>query len=304
MGLPQNWEEVSEVMIYDKEKALYAVLKAEHCMILDTCAVMQFAKLESDPFFTYIRSITEVVLVTRTVLMELLDTKKRIGKSHIDFFRKLNGQGLQVCLFDEEWCLDYLKCICTKSERELNWILVYAIRKAAGLSRCVSKMLCTLPEGKQKQYLKEPSVNESYTAFFKWMREHKAAGDSMGEEMILLAVTVMASVREGSQCKYIVLGNDRRAIPLSILFKKYIKDRYGWDALIHKTTCSLGITMFREGVMDSEQLLEFIRCSYPGQDKVRCYCLGSDDFEFRELSVMPEELVEIVEKDVQFRILY
>ena len=78
---PENWDRITRTIVYNKEECLQSMVCAGKCLFLDTCTIMQYENLSTDSkFYQYISDTYDMVLVTRTILMELTSEDKDVYK--------------------------------------------------------------------------------------------------------------------------------------------------------------------------------------------------------------------------------
>lgn len=235
---PENWDRITRIIVYNKEECLQSMVCAGKCLFLDTCTIMQYENLSTDSkFYQYISDTYDMVLVTRTILMELTSEDKYMKEIHILFLERVH-EAKTLYLFDEEWSYDYLKIAYDKTDKEFNQTLQSAIKFAISsytniIKDYMSKENCI-------KYFNERHPDELYTDFFTNIRDNKETGDSMGEELIAITAILLSSVPESSECKFELVSNDRNSYMMMRATKRHIRNKYGWDAFNLKQHVVLG----------------------------------------------------------------
>lgn len=298
---PHNWIRITEQIIYDKNDCLSKILNAQKCLILDTCSLIQYANLATDSnFFRYVQDTYDIVLIPRIVLMELSSENAEVREEHISFLEILH-QKAEVHIFDEEWCHQYLKIAYDKTDEELNLILIATmqfVKKA--FNNCVDAFFDDSIN--IERYFKRTPTTEVYSEFFMKIRDRKQSEDSMGEELIAMVAILLSNIQEVNAGKFELLSNDRRSYPALSSTKRYISNRYHWDAFMCRTTCNTAHMLYRCGYMDKEELREFISVSY--MNDIRCFGAGKNDLECKEYHVTTDEFLNLIVDDELFKVIY
>jgi len=299
---PKNWSKIIKKVIYDKKRCVEEIVKAKKCLILDTCVIMQYENLDySSSFFRYIRDQYDVILITRTILMELESDDGNLSINHISFLNRLSLEK-DVFIFDEEWCYDYLKLAFSKTDKELNMILSEIIKITKKLfNNCVDNFMNDSYQ--VNKYIKNIPTTEFFTDFFTDIRSKKESEDSLGEELIAMIVLLMANIMDLNSCKFELLSNDRKSYPSLLSVKSYIKSKCMWDALICRTTCNLAQILYKNNYMSKNDLKDFMSVSYH-QSNFKCYCAGKNDLKCEEYSFTIDSFIDIIGSDNLFRVMY
>jgi len=91
----------------------------------------------------YLKSRADVIVVTRTVLMELTANSFELHPVQIKYFKELNSSSFKVVLFDEETVYDCLKEVLNISTEEANRLLDMLLKKYADTRQKQVKLLKT-----------------------------------------------------------------------------------------------------------------------------------------------------------------
>lgn len=299
---PGNWSRITEHIIYNREECLKKIVRAQKCLFLDTCTILQYGNLRpSSEFYAYVRDTYDVILIPRIILMELASGDAEVKEEHLLFLERLNRER-PVYIFDEEWCYSYLKLAFDKTDRELNLILVDTMKVTKKIfNHCVDAFLSD--DLQIRKYFKNTPAAELYTDFFAEIRSKKEAGDSLGEELTAFVVILLSNIKEIYPCKYELLSNDRNAYYGLLSTKRYISNKYKWDGFMCRTTCSLAYLLYKNGYMDHTGLKEFVSVSYANRE-LRCFAAGKNDLECREYRCSVHDFADMIESDHLFKVIY
>lgn len=298
---PENWDRITRTIVYNKEECLQSMVCAGKCLFLDTCTIMQYENLSTDSkFYQYISDTYDMVLVTRTILMELTSEDKYMKEIHILFLERVH-ETKRLYLFDEEWSYDYLKIAYDKTDKEFNQTLQSAIRFA--ISSYTNIIKDFMSKEKCIKYFNERHSDELYTDFFTNIRDNKQTGDSMGEELIAITAILLSSVPESSECKFELVSNDRQSYMMMRSTKQHIRDKYGWDAFNCKTTCSLGFLMFKNQYLELQELRDFTAVSYHDCN-AKFFGVGCNDIECKQYTLTLDEYINTLNNDKTFKVIF
>lgn len=297
---PDHWERITRHMIHDKQMCLEKIIRADKCLLLDTCTIMQYANLTAGSnFFCYVQDTYDMILIPRIILMELASDDGTVKEEHLIFLEKLHSE---IYIFDEEWCYHYLKLAFHKSDKELNKILINTMQFVKKVfNNCVDTFF--EDHLQIQKYFKSTPATEVYTDFFKDIRSQKRSGDSMGEELTAFIVILMSNIQEVNPCKYELLSNDRNSYYGLSATKRYIRNKNGWDSFMCRTTCNTAYVLYRNGYMSKEEVKSFVSVSYTCSG-LRCFGAGKNDLDCKEYTFSVDEFADIIESDNLFKVIY
>lgn len=299
---PNNWSRITEHIIYSKEECIEKIIRAKKCLILDTCSIIQYANLrQTSLFYAYVHDVCDMILIPRTILMELASDNAEVKEEHLSFLERLNNEK-PVYIFDEEWCYTFLKLVFNMTDKELNTILIDTMKAIKTIfSNCVDEFFNN--DLQIEKYFKNTPTVEVYTDFFTDMRTMKETGDSLGEELTALVVILLSNIKELKPCKYELLSNDRNSYYSLSSTKKYINNKYKWDAFMCRTTCNLAYLLYKNEYMNYTELKEFVSVSYVNSE-LRCFAAGQNDLECKEYCFSVNDFVKMLENDNLFKVIY
>lgn len=233
---PYNFDNIKRYIIYDKKKSADLILQADICFIYDTCAIISHAKFSDiTPLTSYIKKKNGIVIITKTVLMEMCSSNNLIWDEHITFIKKLSDAGITVLVFDEKDSLQCLKRVYSYSENIFNNYLKYALRVARKWKGSVDEIISSSGSDVVKKLCGDDSSTkgELFSSFFQMAKSKKKTGDNLAEELFMILIAILSNIPDRKKYKYIIFGEDRGAV------RKLLELPYNLEKHIGSKKCSM-----------------------------------------------------------------
>lgn len=300
--VPSNFRSFESYIIYEKEKVVDAFGKAHKFLFYDTCSILHHSSSANRHIIiSYLKSKADLIVITRTVLMELTANSFEVHPVQIQYFRELNTCGFEIVLFDEEVIYDCLKGALNISTEEANKLLGFAIKE---LRRSKTKIYEVIEKMDKPTSSKlkgtNPGNRELFNAFFHFARALKSEGDSIAEELILLCIIVLTRIPTG---RYFLISDDIRIRPQVIGVNEYILRHHGRKEPYQLTTASLVYKMYKDGLLTNrDDMIEIMKSAFTGN--ANTFYVGEYDIEQKYKSFKCEELMDRLLNERDFRIIY
>lgn len=276
---PRNYEEIAEYVITGTEEIAENIILADKCYFYDTCSFRNhMVTSESGLIFDYIKLTSGIVVITRTILMELCSNDGCLWQEHIEYIRKMYRAGIKICLIYEEDIFEVLHVFCA-DVKEINKWLSFAIRcaknKAGKIEDIVGKDSVLKNALLMGVECKDSSLARQ---LFTQLRSSKSTQDNLGEELLAVCVHWLSRMRHHAEYKYCVFTDDKKAIPTFGKVIRNVKEYSGCNSIAVCTTVKLCALLRRSGIVDNEmQVVNILKVTNFGGDSLRVYC--SAEFE-------------------------
>jgi len=300
--VPSNFSSFERYVIYKKEEVVDTFIKAHQYFFYDTCSILHHSNSSNRHIIiNYLKSKADVIVVTRTVLMELTANSFELHPTQIQYFSELNSGGFKVILFDEEIIYNCLKEVLNITTEEANILLGYAIKEVCRYKGKTSEIIENMDKrmsGKLKGT--NPGNRELFTAFFQYARAHKSEGDSIAEELLLICIIVLTKIPLG---RYFIISDDMRMRSHVISVNDYILKHHGRKEPYQLTTSSLVYKMYKDNVLtDRDNMIEIMKSAFKGN--VNAFFVGEYDIQQRYESFKCEDLIDRLLNEKDFKIIY
>lgn len=270
---PHNFSEIIPYVIMDTDNVVKEIILAKKCYFYDTCSFRNHMLVPNvDLIFEYIESTCGIVVITRTVIMELCSNNGELWNEHIQYIKNLYQAKIKVLVIYEE---DLFEVFHTYSSdvTEINKWLSYAVRSAKSKAGSIERTIGE--DAKLKKVLfeceecKDRNIAEK---MFKSVRAGKESEDNMGEEMIAICVHWLSHISEISSYKYIIFSDDKKAMGT---FGKVINNARkfsGQNMISVFTTVKLCYQLKMDGIIQQEgQIVKLLsKCNIGENIKVFC----------------------------------
>jgi len=304
---PYNFDEIKEYIIYDKKKAVDEIIVADICFIYDTCAIWSHSKISDiTPLVTYIKGRNGVVIITRTVLMEMCSDDSKIWTQHIDFIKKLSDAGIKVLVFNEEDSLECLKRVYAGSVGYFNNLLKYALRIARKWKGTVDEVIANSGSDMIRKLCGsgDYSKSELFSTFFQMARACKKPQDNLAEELFIICAAILSNTPSINEYKYIVISEDRGLIRKLVEMTDNLKKHTGARRCSMLTTPGLCQVLIKEGLINTpDELQNILNCAYQDK-KIKVCCSEEYDLKPKEKDYTKEELGDKLLNDSNFTVYY
>lgn len=300
--VPSNFGVFKGYVIFEKAEVINAFTEAHKYFFYDTCSILHHSNSANrQVIIDFIKSKVDILIVTRTVLMELTANSFDLHPVQVQYFKELFENGLKVVIFDEEITLDCLKEAITIGNEDANKLLGYAVKEVTRFKTKTNEIVNSMDEPTSDR-LKSmfPGNQELYTSFFQYARTLKTQGDSLAEELILICIIVLTKVPTGS---YILISDDLRIRAQVITVNDYILHHHGRKEPYQLTTASLIYKMYNNQIVtDKAVMLEILESTTTGN--VNVFVVGEYDIQIVYCSFACEELINRLISEKDFRIIY
>ena len=294
--VPDNFEDINAFVITDKGQIISDIITKDSCWFYDTCSFRRHANLPKDAvdiLLGYIRKKNGVIIITRTILMELASSSGTINEEYIRYMDHIKSYEIDVLILYEEDLFDVMD-MCFSTKAEINEYLMWSVREIKIPISTITKTLNEEPE-LENEIIKGNNMNNrsKYKMFFEAVRSNKVSEDDLGEEILAICLNILSSMPGEPNDKYHVITEDKSAAGrIYDMFKK-IKKR---KDISHVNICStpkLVQMMYRDQMLSDRNLIhKLLSTDTVGNIKV----LGTriSDLDRKEISLTCAELTDLI----------
>ena len=300
--VPNNYNEIENYVIADVDQIKDLFFRHEWKVFYDTCSILHHSNADNCiQIIEFLFDLNPIIVITRTVLMELTSTTHSLHNTQIEYFKKMNDKKICVILINEEMSIEILKEALTLNGVDANKLLGYAVKEVSKTKTAVSNILDTFDSTIKSKLLSNHTGSDLlFESFFQYARSQKSEGDSLAEELILICVIILTKLSIG---KYILLSDDLVIRNNVISTMSYIKKHHDINAPIQITTSALVYKMYKsEYLTSSDEIGNILSASNSGNVKV--YYTGEYDIEMRFDSFTKIDLINHIMTEDDFRIFY
>lgn len=284
-------------LICDKNEIIQEIARARKCYFYDTSSFRNHASISCRKLILqYIIQTHGIVILTRSVLMELCMKDGTVWEEHTSYIQEMREMGITVLLAYEENIVELLQN-CYNNISQINTWLSFAVK-------CVKSKYGAIETALQQDELlkQEVLVNYRYQdrllgrRFFEGIRAKKIPGDNLGEELLCVCLHLLTNIPETIQYKYIMLTDDKNAVRLLGRVRQNIAKNQTQHYLSAHTSANLCWQMKKSGItLRKEDIIETLKGETENQ-RITTYC--SDRYAlFPEMQSMSCE--EMAEKIMQ-----
>ena len=254
---PHNFHEISNFVIVDVEQICNKVIQAENCFFYDTCSFRKHANLnDNEKIIRYVSLNGGLVIITRTILMELASQSGNLQEIYINYFEKMYSNGLIVAILNEE-DIFHILAQCYSSNAKINAFLEYAIKTVKLKTGTVESTLEDDSSLKRKLMNgKSCSERSLFSSFFQTVRNNKESGDNLGEELLAVCLHLLANMPEAEEYKYKIFSDDRGAVALIGKVKKNCYTHSSKYAMTLLSTPKLVQLLYENGILGTKTEIE------------------------------------------------
>ncbi len=300
--VPSNFSSFESYLIYKKEDVVDAYTKAHQYFFYDTCSILHHSNSANrQSIINYLKSKADIIIVTRTVLMELTANSFELHPDQIQYFNELYNSGSKIILFDEELIYDCLKEALNISTEEANKLLGYAIKEVSKSKTKISEIIENMDKATSSKLKGTNTGNrELFSTFFQHARALKSEGDSIAEELILICIIVLTRIPTG---RYFLISDDMRIRSQVISVNEYILKHHRRKEPYQLTTTSLVYKMYKDSALTNrDDMIEIMKTAFTGN--VNAFFVGEYDIEQRYESYKCEDLIDRLLNEKDFKIMY
>ncbi len=292
---PYNFREIEACVITDIEKIEKEIILAPKCYFYDTCSFRNHMKIPYVKLlYQYIKDTSGIVIITRTVMMELCSDHGYLWNEHVEYIKNMYMEGIKILVIYEEDIFEILHTYCADVS-EINKWLSFAVRCAKSK---VGKIESVIGQdvGFRKALFEGVECKDSKLAqkMFRRVRDSKTSGDNMGEELMAICVHWLSRMRDIELYKYVILTDDKKSIPVFGKVMKNVKEYSGFNSVSLCTTVKLCYLMqIRNIICNKDQITGILSGINQGTD-LKVYC--SEEFELNptEKNMTIQEFAEKV----------
>ncbi len=275
---PLNFAEISPYVITDIESIGKEIILSEKCYFYDTCSFRNHMLApNADLIFDFIKTGIGIVVITRTIIMELCSNDGKLWDKHIQYIKNMYQSGIKILVIYEEDLFKVLHTYCNDVV-EINKWLSYAVRNAKSKTGSVESVINRNIKLKKTICDMEECIDSRFAEkMFRAVRAEKKSGDNMGEEMLAICVHWLSHIREITPYKYIIVSDDKKAMRIFGKVIKNFKEYSECDMITVFTTPKLCYQMKINGIVVGEQQIADILSVCNSGNSINVFC--SEEFE-------------------------
>jgi len=250
--VPDNFNELESYVITDKKEIMECLIRAEKCFFYDTCAFRNHINISNpDVIFEYEKNNSSVVVLLRGIVMEMCSNDGKLWNEHIEYIKKIYEYGIKVIVMYEEDVFDVLKAYCSDVSKINKW-LILAVKCIKSKAGTIEKVLQNNSVLKKEVLLSESCLDSTFAKrLFQAIRENKTTQDNLGEELIAICTHWLANIRSVDEYKYIILTDDKKAIPTISKALHKPSEYQGMKLITVVTTAKLCALMQQDALLSS-----------------------------------------------------
>lgn len=285
---------------YSKDEVLQEIARATKCYFYDTSAFRNHASLSCrNLILKYIAQMQGVVIITRSVYMELCSTDGRLWDEHTAYIHEMKEMGIKVLFVLEETIVELLQ-LCYNNISKINEWLSYAVK-------CVKCKYGSIEATLEQDAVLRQEILVSYRQqdkllgrrFFERVRDNKVAGDNLGEELLCVCLHLLTNIPEMISYKYVMLSDDKNAVRLVGQVKQNVARNMTQKYLTAHTSTNLCWQMKQSGIILCKEDLVAILKGEKGNTQITTYCSERYSLFPEMQTVSCEELADkIMEDDI------
>lgn len=300
--VPENFNDIASYLISDPDQILDLFFRHEKHFFYDTCSILHHSIASSNDYIIdFFVNESPIIIITRTVLMELSSDNYMIDTVQIDYLRKIHEKGIPILLMNEELILPILKDALTITIEEANLLLGYGIKEVSKSKTAIHNVMTTIDGTMRSRILSTRPYDQSlFECFFQYARSKKTEEDSLAEELMLIMIIVLTKIPLG---KYCLVSDDLKIRVNVISIRRYLEIQHNTKAPMQLTTFRLVYEMYKKQILtDGTEMLKIFSATSIGNIKV--FCMGEEDIELLHKSYTKDELVNKILMEPSFSIAF
>lgn len=300
--VPSNFAEIENYLSYEKEEVIDLFFAGDNYYFYDTCSLIHHSNSAARNYILqYLKDKEAIIIITRTVLMELSTNCSEIHPTQVNFIKELYDSGLKVLLFAEEFIVDCLKEILNITNEDANLLLGYAIKEVSKFKSTIYQIKNSMENTFRGKLLgNSPGSILLYEQFFQYARSQKNQGDSLAEKLIFICIIVLTKIPRG---KYILVSDDLNIRAQVIGINEYLQDMHQLKAPLQLTTPALVYKMYKKSVITNrDDLLAILSAAFSGN--IYVFYIGEYDIKIEYSSFTKEGLIDRLLNEEEFRIMF
>ena len=302
---PLNFNVIDRYVIQCTEQIVQEMLTAGKCFFYDTCSFRYHAHLKQPEYlFEFIKRQQGIVIVTRSVVMELASHSAMLNEEYMAYIRKMHEAGIKILVIYEEDVFAILSA-CFSANSIINRYLSLAVKTVKTATGVVTEVLKSNEKLRLDVLVKE-SVRERnlFSDFFKEVRLNKKTGDNLGEELIAICLQLLSHIPENVACRYIVMTDDKGAIGLLNKTMKNVLTHEGIQSFTVFSTPKLAQKLYDEDIMrEISQVADMLE-TVSADGELRIFGSEEYDIEAKTKTMSCMELAEKIAKQGAIHINY
>lgn len=276
---PSNMSDIVPYIILDKSICVQELLMSGKCFFYDTCSFRKHANLPNpNSIFEFIKRKNGIVVITRTIIMELASASHTLNYEYIEYLRKMHRANVKILVVYEEDMFDVLsQCFATNAQ--INKLLDIAVKVAKSTSKTMDDVYNSDINLRTDMLSGNHSENSLFARFFSTVRGEKKSEDNLGEAMIATCVHLLSNIPEFYDYKYIVMTEDGGAVRLINKVWNNIQKHINKSTVTVLTTPVLSQKIYQECLITTKsEILEFL---YPVSEDGQIKIVVSEEYDLQ-----------------------
>ena len=293
--IPYNYNKIEKNVVTDRNEIVKEIILANRCYWYDTCAFRNHMNLSCGQLIAqYIKETSGIVVITRTILMELCSADGNLWEEHIAYIEYMASKGIKILLICEEDLFDVLYTY-SSDIIEINQWLARAVKCAKSKVGKIENVVKNDKALYKALFETKPYKDKELASkLFSKVRAVKTSGDNMGEELIGVCVHWLSRIRNLQEHKHIVLTDDKKSIAMLGKVMTNVREYYEANSIALCTTAKLCYLMVQKGTITTEnegsQVLEGI----VENSNLKVYCSGEYELQPTDRTFEAEEFLKAV----------
>lgn len=255
---PSNMADIMQYIIEDKSSCVQEIIMSERCFFYDTCSFRTHANLQHpEPVFEFLKRKNGIIVITRTILMELASASHSLNVEYVDYIKKIHQAGLKILIIYEEHIFNVLSQ-CFGSNAQINEYLDIAVKVSKSTTGTISRVYKSNTQLRTDIMAANNTDSTLFERFFNTVRNSKVSGDNLGEEMIAVCIHMLSNIPEPHNYKYIVITEDKGAIRLINKIWRNIFEHSTKNTVTAVTTVALAQKIYQERLITTKAQVEEI----------------------------------------------
>lgn len=288
---PANFSEIAPFVLCEKEQMLPFLSGTQKLFFYDACAFQKHAQLaHPEPIISYIALNQGIVVLTRSILMELATETGTLCLSFITYIKQLYHGGIKVLILYEEIIFSALDS-CFSSTVAVNTCLSWAFSMVQHPSSAIKAIIKKEDTLFSSITSRESSDRMLYQRFFSTIRSQKATGDNLGEEILTICIHLLSNLPSRKAFQYLVLTEDKAAVRLIARASENSYRQFGCYSFSAITTTRLAQQLFEHSLVSTPEQLEELLSS-PANSPIKLF--GSEEYDLtpQDKVVSPQALLQ------------
>jgi len=289
---PLNYSEMKPYVSEEIACIASALEKQQKLFFYDACSLRKHAALSRpDPLISFFQKSACVVVITRSILMELASTGQTLQSGYISYICALHDAGILVAVIYEEDIFSLLER-CFSSSLQINTFLFRAVAVTKLATGAIETTLNKKPVLYQNLFVNLTADRNLFRLFFSSVRQNKEPDDDLGEELLTVCVHLLANLPACRNYQFIVLTEDKGAL---FLLSKALQNSYNhlkqhfFSAV---TTPRLTQHLYSTGILSGrEQVQELLSANLQG-DSIGILGSGPYHLAPQRMTLSPAELAQ------------